>query len=587
MKAINYIRYNVFALLFVFVCTSCSIEVEPQNEITLEKFWNEKVDVENILAGCYSTMQQAPILGRMMIWGEFRSENVVMRGTSLEKDRSLQYVLTEQINTTNAYTLWGDFYSVINRCNTVIHYAPQVAEVDPSYKISEVEAHIAEATAIRSLMYFYLIRTFRYVPYTTEAYLDDSQESAVAPSDFYQVLDNCIQSLEAVKSKAVKKYIKSEYNRARITQCAINAMLCEMYLWKRDYQKCVDYADLVINEKIEDAKESKSDDDYTQFYGYPLIKNAYGNSEFGRAFNSIFVSGISNESIFELVFTGSTSDLCNGPASLFYGNSVDEAGYVIPSDYVKITKSNKLFINTFDGRLFESVRYNPSGAPVAINKHTLNGGIRLKMKSETVTSITDNSDFSSGGNWGTRYGGKYDNNGNWVSYSKANWIIYRLADIMLLKAEALTQMIATDELSTSEDIALRDKAFELVNALERRATYKTSLTSNDGLKVDGYSSKTAITDLVYDERQRELLFEGKRYYDLVRRSMREGNTTYIRSKAQKKSTDLASIIDSKMQKFDYIFWPYHQDEVKANPALEPYQNQAFPGEKESTKNTAE
>lgn len=587
MKAINYIRYNVFALLFVFVYTSCSIEVEPQNEITLEKFWNEKIDVENILAGCYSTMQQSPILGRMMIWGEFRSENVLMRGTSIEKDRSLQYVLTEQINTTNYYTLWGDFYSVINRCNTIIHYAPQVAEVDPSYKISEVEAHIAEATAIRSLMYFYLIRTFRNVPYTTEAYLDDSQESATAPMDFYQVLDNCIQSLEAVKSKAVKKYIKSEYNRARITQCAINAMLCEMYLWKRDYQKCVDYADLVINEKLEDAKEFKSDEDYTQFYGYPLLKNAYGNSAFGRAFNNIFVSGVSNESIFELVFTGSTSELCNGPASLFYGNDVDVAGYVIPSDYVGKDKDvHKLFINKLDGRLYESVRYNSSGAPIAINKHTLSGGVNLKMKNENVSSITDNSDFFSGGSWGNRYSGKYENN-NWVSYSKANWIIYRLADIMLLKAEALTQMIATDELSTSEDIALRDKAFELVNALERRATYKTSLSSNDGLKVDEYSSKTLITNLVCDERQRELLFEGKRYYDLVRRSMREGNTTYMRSKVQNKSTDLASIIDSKMQKFDYIFWPYHQDEVKANPALEPYQNRAFPGEKESTKNTAE
>lgn len=587
MKALNYIRYNIFALLFVFVYTSCSLEVEPQNEITLEKFWNEKIDVENILAGCYSTMQQSAILGRMMIWGEFRSDNVVMRGTSLERDRSLQYVLTEQINTTNAYALWGEFYEIINRCNTVIHYAPQVADADPSYRKSEVEAHIAEATALRSLMYFYLIRTFRNVPYTTEAYLDDSQESAVAPTDFYQVLDNCIQSLESVKGNAVKKYTTSTYNTARITQCAINAMLCEMYLWKHDYQKCVEYADLVINEKIQNAEESKSSEDYTPFYGYPLIKSAKGNSEFGKAFNSNFVSGYSSETILELPFTGGQSELCNGPASLFYGNDVDAAGYVIPSDYVGKDKDvNKVFVNKLDGRLFESVRFDRSGSPIAINKYTLSGGINLKMRSETVSSIISNSDFFTGGDWGSRYSGKYENN-NWISYSKAPWILYRLADIMLLKAEALTQMITTDELSTSEDIALRDKAFELVNALERRATYKTSLTSNDGLSVSGYSSKTAITNLVYDERQRELLFEGKRYYDLVRRTMREGNTTYIRSKAQNKSTDLASIIDSKMQKFDYIFWPYHQDEVKANPALAPYQNTAFPGEKESTKNTAE
>jgi hypothetical protein len=32
---------------------------------------------------------------------------------------------------------WSSFYSVINRCNTVLHYAPEVLERDPDFKPSE------------------------------------------------------------------------------------------------------------------------------------------------------------------------------------------------------------------------------------------------------------------------------------------------------------------------------------------------------------------------------------------------------------------------------------------------------------------
>ena len=34
-------------------------------------------------------------------------------------------------------------------------------------------------------------------------------------------------------------------------------------------------------------------------------------------------------------------------------------------------------------------------------------------------------------------------------------------------------------------------------------------------------------DLVFDERRREFLFEGKRWFDLVRHTRRDGNTDYL------------------------------------------------------------
>jgi len=59
--------FYLFALLPL---TSCSdfLEIEPLNEIILEKFWTEKADVENMIAGCYSGMESEGVIRRMMIW---------------------------------------------------------------------------------------------------------------------------------------------------------------------------------------------------------------------------------------------------------------------------------------------------------------------------------------------------------------------------------------------------------------------------------------------------------------------------------------------------------------------------------------
>ena len=156
--------------------TGCSdfLEVEPLDEIILEKYWTDKNDVASAVAGCYSAMQKEDVVKRMMIWGEFRSENVGA-GQNIDKDRDLEKIFKENIDAKNNYTKWDAFYNVINRCNTVLKYAPQVAAADPSYTQSELDAHVAEVVALRSLAYFYLIRAFRDVPYSEDAFTDDDQ----------------------------------------------------------------------------------------------------------------------------------------------------------------------------------------------------------------------------------------------------------------------------------------------------------------------------------------------------------------------------------------------------------------------------
>jgi hypothetical protein len=58
--------------------SACSdfLVIEPQNEIIFDKFWNEKADVDAVIAGCYSGLQEEGVIKRMMVWGEFRSDNI-------------------------------------------------------------------------------------------------------------------------------------------------------------------------------------------------------------------------------------------------------------------------------------------------------------------------------------------------------------------------------------------------------------------------------------------------------------------------------------------------------------------------------
>lgn len=563
MKLKNIFIKSGVALLMGASLSSCSdfLEIEPLNEIVLEKFWNEESDVENMIAGCYSALQAQVVVDRMMAWGEFRSDNLV-GGTNVQNDSHLQNIFKENLNASNAYTSWGEFYDIINRCNTTIYYAPSVADKDPNFTKTELNASIAEASAIRDLCYFYLIRAFRDVPYTTIPYLDDTQKMNQPAVKFNLVLDSLIMDLEKVKDYAMVKYPekKDYYQKGRITRDAIYAMLCDMYLWKKDYAKAVTYADLVIKSltddyqnKLDNRSGSVSTVDQMQD-GYPLIsdKPSSGNL-YGDAFNSIFIEGNSRESIFELIYMDDNNFLANKSVSYRFGNATTFPGYVKPADFIGSDVRDELFavyLSKNDTRYYENVQAIGS-SDFGVNKY-------VATTSLDVSTTT----------YQTRYGTRPSE-----QYCHSNWIIYRLTDVMLMKAEALCEMINLEdesEVGKAQNDSLLKQAYQIVNVINKRSN---CATSNQDIKYDSYSSKNLMANLVLDERQRELMFEGKRWFDLVRRSLRDGNTNYLVSQVMRKGSDNASVTQSKLAKMDAIFWPYNKDELKVNDALQ--QNPAF------------
>ena len=78
-------------------------------------------------------------------------------------------------------------------------------------------------------------------------------------------------------------------------------------------------------------------------------------------------------------------------------------------------------------------------------------------------------------------------------------------------------------------------------------------------------AKTKMEEMVMQERQRELLFEGKRWFDLVRRSMRDGNNEYLSRQISNKGLMNAAIVTSNFETtFDAIFLPAYLEEWKVN-----------------------
>ena len=565
--------YIVGAICAAGSLTSCAdfLEIKPQSEIILEDFWNEKADVENVVMGCYSALQDANVIKRMIIWGEVRSDNI-MSGQNINNDNNLYNILKENITAMNTYTTWEGFYDVINRCNTVLKYAPGVAAADPGYTQGDLNATIAEMVGLRSLCYFYLIRTFRNVPYSSVAFTDDDQVMDLPATPFEDVLDSLINDLEGVKSMAVVRYPETQprYQTGRITRDAIYAMLCEMYLWKKDYDNCIKYAELVI-----DSKKALYEEEFTKggrnvtllnnrtqmeerLSGYPLVNDALSGNTFGEAYEKIFVQGVSRETVFELSYDDNPSSsgmIANSAISSFYGNSNNKIGLLAPSSMLTGD------IGTTSGRTIFEDKNKMLDARLFINCDADEGCI-TKLATRSISIRSDQT---------TKASVEGDRNYFTSDNNSSKWIIYRLPDIMLLEAEALCQQMqeGSDESVINYNASLLDKAFTLVNAINKRSICKTILADADTLKRSDYNTKNLMEGLVARERQRELMFEGKRWYDLVRYSMRGGNTQPVIDAVTKRDDVNSQFAQNFFKKMDAIFWPYNIEEMKVNKNLEP------------------
>ena len=612
MKKINKLTAIGLVAIAGFSTVSCDLDLLPMNEVVLENYWKEEADVNSVVNSCYVGMQEGGFINKVITWGELRAENVT-QGPDVPGD--IQQLLKCNLLSTNGCCNWDAFYNVINRCNIVLHYAPSVADLDPNYNTTDLNMTTAEVKAIRALSYFYLIRTFKDVPFTLNPSIDDFQEYVVPATKHEIILDSLILDLEGCKDYAPLKNPDRKKNTGRVTRNMIYTLLADMYLWKASdynlpvaaqqeaYRKCIEYCDMVINYKINQYKIDEDGDldkamDKQVFaeYGYPLLAELREGSTTPNAYNAIFGTGNSFESIFELTYGNAESDIKNTDLTYMYGGSNKDGGeitYVLGNENLIATEitsaaynDETLFPVTYDYRSLTSFHFNDGTAP-EINKYI----VRNYTGSE--------GDFGKvGAAWKAATATR--SNISWASTQQGvNWIVYRLTDVMLMRAEAEINLAATltpvveepeegtepaktrangTSLSTADE--LYQDAFNLISAVYLRSNPEAPSGARPAFA--NYTTYESMMKLLDNERRREFLFEGKRYYDLVRRSRRDGNTEYYAASLASKFGEASKAVLIKMAMLDFIYMPYAERQIDVNPLLN--QNPAYAKEDEIVKN---
>ena len=140
-----------------------------------------------------------------------------------------------------------------------------------------------------------------------------------------------------------------------------------------------------------------------------------------------------------------------------------------------------------------------------------------------------------------------------------------------MKAEALIQRGNVDTLGVAVDF---QHAFLLINTVNKRAINALNTRAADTLKMADYvNTKVDMENLLLDERQREFLFEGKRWFDLVRFARRDNNNIRLSNLVIRKYTNNMNAIKIKLANPDRIYFPYAKNELKVNRLLK--QNPAY------------
>jgi starch-binding outer membrane protein, SusD/RagB family len=441
-------RNSTLIILFATIAltaTSCKkwLDLQPQDGITRQKFWQTKEQVQAAVNGIYASLLGPPsgvgdraLAEYLFLWGELRAD-MITSTTGITNEE--QDVINVNILPTNSITNWRSVYRTINYCNTVIDFAPQVLKNDPTFSEQALKAYVSEARAIRALMYFYLVRSFGDVPLKLKATTSDDEIEPLPKSPQQDVLNQIVNDLKEAETYAVFTYNNQATDKGRITRYSIWAMQADVYLWMEKYNEV-----LAACNKITASGK----------FGLLTGTNSW--------FYNLFANGNTNESIFEFQF-------------------------------------DRQKLNPFYPLLMTSRRHFMVSTVVMDEMYTVD------MIDDTKKDIRGDGAAvraSDGTVW--KYMGWTSATERLYDESYAHWFVYRYADVLLMKAEALALLKRGRE------------ALEIVYFVRDRAH---ALAATDRAPND--QDINAITDFILEERAREFAFEGKRWYDVLRHAKRD------------------------------------------------------------------
>lgn len=433
MKQLKYILFGLIGLIF----GGCNLlEVDTVSDITNEDYWQSPGDVESYLYGVYSQFRD---LQNTTNYFEDRGDSFVP-GMEGGPSNAWNQNLTAQ-NAPN----WIDFYKVIQHCNMVIKYTgPMNFGIE-----ADKNRLLAETYFMRAHTYFSLLRIWGDVPIELEPTENDNKDKLPRSP----VADVMAQVLSDV-NKAIELFPEEGYkNKSRASKPASYALKADALLWKA---KVLAGGNADLEAAIEAADKAGA--------GLTLE----------TAFENIFANDKKNgkEVIFSIYFEKDEKDGQYGkqlkPRDIFVQDAVNknDIPYAQSGARSQYAPSPKL-LAVFD-EFSSDIRRSKSIITAVTAANTVIGVFDNKFRGSTSS--------------GNRY---YD----------SDIIIYRLAEMILFKAEALAALGRVNEAITE------------LNKIRSRAGIPAYA---------GPVDKNAVESTILKERFREFYLELKRWPDLLR-----------------------------------------------------------------------
>lgn len=233
----------LFALINMFGCAK-QLEKVPQGQLTEGNIFTQKGDFFLAIDAAYEPLTNrwrgswdwdgGASIGRDWVVGDVMSDDAVKGGGGLGDQEEMRRMQTFAIFPTNNNVLgvWRYNYKGINAANIILTQDGSKAKDLDANTLKRIKG---EAYFLRAFYYFRLVVNFGDVPLLIpEKGLTDNTKRTTVTEIYTQIeedLNNSVTSLPA-------SYPASDYQRA--TSGAAHALLAKTFLYRKQWQKCLD-----------------------------------------------------------------------------------------------------------------------------------------------------------------------------------------------------------------------------------------------------------------------------------------------------------------------------------------------------------
>lgn len=498
---------------------SCSlVEPDTQDVVFEEEFFATYYDAQYAMQGAYAALP--PLVESMFVLGEVRSDEV-KPGPGANQD--ILELAEHRVTPTNRYTDWSGYYDVINRANYILKNLSRVPRSATFTEGNEKQLR-GEALFLRSLAYFYLVRNFGDVPLVLESTTSINQDVNYPAVSQEVILDTIEANLDTALVYVVPNILvrntdlsysnNAQYTRQRAVTGTVNTLMTDVYLWRNKYQEAADAAQRVIANS-----------------GLYSLGTTSANW-----IQTIYNRDLSLEQIMQINFNFAQRET-NTLMRLTSNNPLSGGQYMIAPSDVAVARWNT-FNPTTGAPSGDNVRgfgASYAGSAPYYNRTNSDKVIWKYLGTGRITAGTSNAL--------PPVRPPYQ--------SDANFHVYRFADLQLMRAEALNRLGGAN----------RTTAISLLNGVSQRASQAaySSLNAN--------STVEAVEDAILNERGKELAFEGKRWYDLVRIARRGRPQVLINAVKSRLPASQHARVEATLANPERWYLPYYAEEVRLNTNL--------------------